>query len=346
MTLRSLSFSRQILPIAAVIGLIGAAIFIARGEPDRALVEAAETPARSTGRLADVARVAGAGIVEPSSEVVDIGSALSGLVTQVGVAPGDYVRRGQPLFSVDSRALRARIGESAAIVAEAQSGAEEARAAIAEARAGESAAAQQLALYRRITDAAAVSRSEVLRAEAELNLARERRQLAEARFAAARARIDAARATQQTAQTELARATVTAPMSGQILAVNIRAGEFVSSGGSPAGGAQPFIQMGETRPLHVRIDIDEHEAVRLQEGAAAIVSPRGAPDQQVEAAFVRVEPQIVPKRSLTNSASERVDVRVLQVIFRLPPTTRLRVGQQVDGFIPARAPASQRPGAQ
>ena len=48
------------------------------------------------------------------------------------------------------------------------------------------------------------------------------------------------------------------------------------------------------------------------------MSPRGASDRQVKASFVRAEPQVVPKRSLTNSAAERVDVRVLQVIYALP----------------------------
>ena len=49
------------------------------------------------------------------------------------------------------------------------------------------------------------------------------------------------------------------------------------------------------------------------------------------------EPLVVPKRSLTNTAAERVDVRVLQVIYALPEADGLfRVGQQVDAYIPAR----------
>jgi hypothetical protein len=71
--------------------------------------------------------------------------------------------------------------------------------------------------------------------------------------------------------------------------------------------------------------------------APAIVSPRGAAERQVTARFVRAEPLVVPKRSLTNSAAERVDVRVMQIIYALPPGGDLfRVGQQVDAFIPAK----------
>jgi hypothetical protein len=56
--------------------------------------------------------------------------------------------------------------------------------------------------------------------------------------------------------------------------------------------------------------------------------------------FVRVEPFVIPKKSLTGDNTERVDTRVLQVIFSLdrPDGTPLYVGQQVDVFIEATDP--------
>ena len=318
----NISFSRQILPILAIVGIIFAGFYIFGDLPDRQVSEPEQQPAKATGALADSARVAGAGIVEPASEIINIGSALSGLVTDLRVAPGDRVEKGQPLFQVDDRAVRARLTEARAAVGEA-------RAAIGEARTARSTARQQLALYEGLSDPAAVSRSEVIRAEGEA-------QAAASRLSVAQARLSAAQAQAASAQTELERLTVRAPIAGEILAVNIRPGEFVATQGG--GNAEPFIQMGETNPLHVRIDIDENEVIRVELGAAAIVSPRGAAQVQVEATFVRAEPQVVPKRSLTNSAAERVDVRVLQLIYALPQNAQsdaFRVGQQVDAFIPA-----------
>lgn len=318
----NLSFSRQILPIIALVGICLAALFIWTNLPDRELEEPANEPPKATGALADGARVAGSGIVEPASEVIDIGSALSGLVTDVRVVPGDRVEKGQVLFLVDDRAARARVSEAGAAIREA-------RASIAEAETARATATQQLALYESLDDPAAVSRSEVIRAEGEANAAT-------SRLGLARARLSAAQAQASSARTEVERLVVRAPIAGEILAVNIRPGEFVATQG---GNSRSFIQMGETNPLHIRVDIDENEAARVKLGAPAVVSPRGAAEIRVNAAFVRAEPQVVPKRSLTNSAAERVDVRVLQLIYALPQSDAadsFRVGQQIDAFIPAK----------
>ena len=304
--LKNLSFSRQILPVIAVFGLLFAVLFITFGLPDRVLSEPAREPARAPASLANKPRVAGSGIVEPSSELIQIGSALSGLVMRLSVQPGERVGRGQVLFVVDDRAARAQLREAEAAIASA-------RAGIAEAESARATAGRQLALYRSVSDPAAVSRAEVIRAEGDASAASERLQLARAQLQSAQARAASAR-------TEIDRLTVRAPSAGEILAVNIREGEFVSTMGG--GNAPAFIEMGQTQPLHVRIDIDEEQAPNVALGKPATVSPRGAAERQVQATFVRAEPLVVPKRSLTNSAAERVDVRVLQVIYALAGVQR------------------------
>jgi len=84
----------------------------------------------------------------------------------------------------------------------------------------------------------------------------------------------------------------------------------------------------------VRIDIDEADLSRLATPLEATVSPRGASSNRAQAKLVRIEPLVTPKRSLTNAVNERVDTRVLQVVYVLPASAKgFFPGQQVDAFI-------------
>ena len=131
---------------------------------------------------------------------------------------------------------------------------------------------------------------------------------------------------------ELDRLVVRALVDGRVLQVNVRPGEFV---GTPPN--QPLIVLGNTDRLHVRVDIDEYDITRFQPEARAVALPRGDLQEEYPLEFVRVEPFVVPKKSLTGDNTERVDTRVLQVIYKFDPADRppLFVGQQVEVFIDA-----------
>jgi multidrug efflux pump subunit AcrA (membrane-fusion protein) len=134
-------------------------------------------------------------------------------------------------------------------------------------------------------------------------------------------------------KTDLDRALVRAPVEGRVLQVNVRPGEYV---GTPP--SQPLIVLGSVNNLHIRVDIDEHDIPRayrsFRSDVAAVASPRGDPSQRFPLRFVRVEPYVMPKKSLTGDNTERVDTRVLQVIYRVDrDEPGLFVGMQVDVFL-------------
>jgi multidrug resistance efflux pump len=133
-------------------------------------------------------------------------------------------------------------------------------------------------------------------------------------------------------EVELDRLIVRSLVAGRVLQVNVRPGEFV---GTPAN--QPLVILGNTERLHVRVDIDEYDIPRFHAGLPAVAVPRGNLQEKYPLEFVRVEPFVVPKKSLTGDTTERVDTRVLQVIYEFDPAGRppLFVGQQVEVFIDA-----------
>jgi hypothetical protein len=103
--------------------------------------------------------------------------------------------------------------------------------------------------------------------------------------------------------------------------------------------------MGRDDPLHVRADIDETEAWRVRPESPAMARLRGNPAISVPLSFVRFEPYVLPKKSLSGDMSERVDTRVLQVIYAFAPKDfPAFVGQQVDVFIKATGREDAAPG--
>ncbi len=70
--------------------------------------------------------------------------------------------------------------------------------------------------------------------------------------------------------------------------------------------------------------------------APAVATVRGNRDLKTDLQFVRIEPYVVPKRSLTGESTERVDTRVLQVLYSFDrDALPVYVGQQMDVFIEA-----------
>ena len=89
--------------------------------------------------------------------------------------------------------------------------------------------------------------------------------------------------------------------------------------------------------------IDVEIATRRRHVHACPRRRQGNPSLQTPLEFVRFELYVMSKRSLTGDSSERVDTRVLQVIYRFSADRfPIHVGQQMDVFIEARqSPRSQ-----
>jgi len=131
---------------------------------------------------------------------------------------------------------------------------------------------------------------------------------------------------------EIERRTIRAPVTGSILQIKTRLGEFAQGGVL----ATPLMLLGDTKFLHLRVDIDENDAWRVRPGASALAFIRGNRDLNAPLQFERFEPYVIPKVSLTGQSTERTDTRVLQVIYSFDPAALpVYVGQQVDVFIEA-----------
>ena len=88
--------------------------------------------------------------------------------------------------------------------------------------------------------------------------------------------------------------------------------------------------------MNVRVDVDEHDAWRVRPDAPAIGYLQGNNKIGAKLHFVRFEPYVIPKVSLTGAPTERVDTRVLQLIHSFErDDLPIYVGQQLDVYIDA-----------
>ncbi|MFN0133041.1 MAG: HlyD family secretion protein [Phycisphaerales bacterium] len=342
-----------VIPLVALAG-IALAVQTVRSENRQ---QPAAPPVAAPAKSPYSASVAGAGLVEASTQNIAIGAPVAGVVVEVPVVAGAQVKAGDALFRVDDRAAKAELEVRRAALRGAEAELEQlvaqprsedlppARARVAETRAILEDLRAQLANWEAVPDKRAVAQDTLSSKRFAVKTAESRLAESEAQLAlleagawgplkkVAEARVASARASMEAAQTEVDRLTVRAPVSGQVLQVNIRVGEY-----APANAGSGLVLMGETRTLHVRVDVDENDAWRLKPGASARASLRGNSALKVELKFVRIEPYVIPKRSLTGDSSERVDTRVLQVIYAFAgDALPVYPGQQMDVFIDAPA---------
>jgi RND family efflux transporter MFP subunit len=216
--------------------------------------------------------VAASGIIEALSENVSIGVPESALVTKVHVKVWDAVKVGQPLFMLDDREIRAQLAVN------------EANTTVAEATLWR--LVDQLKRLQGVNDPRAVSQDEMRTKENDVTVAH--------------AQLEAARAQVAQSKIQLERMTILAPRAGTILQVKVRPGEYAS-----ATPKDPAMLLGDLDHLQVRADVDEQNAPRLQPGQTATAYVKGDTMQPIELSFVRIEPYVVPKTSLTGSSTER-----------------------------------------
>jgi HlyD family secretion protein len=348
----NLSYRRMALPLVAL-AMAGLGFYHVNRESQSA---PATAPPQSPPRSPYDNSIAASGVVEARTENIALGAALPGLVLEVYVPSdrvGTHVKAGQPLFRVDDRHLKAQLkvaeGQLASAEArlaklEKQPRPEELPPSLAKVKATAANVARLQDPYeraRRLIGTSAVAQEEYIsRLQAYETAVQEHRQ-AQAEYEllkagawkpdidVARASVREAHAQVEQVKTEIARATVVAPVDGVVLQVNVRAGERVSD-----QDAKALMVLGDISTYHVRVDIDERDIARFRRGAPGRAYPRGETAHEMTMRFKRVEPFVVPKKSLTGENTERVDTRVLQVLYAIERSEHpVYVGQQLDVFI-------------
>lgn len=267
-----------------------------------------QVPPRMPASNPYVNAIAASGIIEAVDRNIAIGTPTSGLITDIYVKVSDQVKKGDPLFKMDTRELEAQLNLQKANIHVAEATVKRLE--------------DQLNRLHDVGDPRAVSMDLIETRENDVKVAE--------------AQLDANIAEYERTEDLIDRLLVVAPRDGIILQNNIRVGEYHNT-----SSTEPAMLLGDLSKLQVRVDIDEQNASRFQKDDKATAFPKNNTQLKIPLSFDRIEPYVIPKRSLTGASNERVDTRVLQVIytFKQPENFNVYVGQQVDVFIEAIPPS-------
>jgi HlyD family secretion protein len=329
------NFGKRLLLVGLAVLGVGYAVYYSVWGQQAAPASELKVSDRPSNESAAV--LAGVGIVESPGGSVAVAPPLPGVVKWVideEQFRGKVIKKDEVLLELDDREYRAKLVVYQAKLASAQADLKRTqelpreedlvplRAAVKEAQATVAESKRYEELYRRLLKEGtrteeeyyqkyfAFKKAEAQLEVAEANLKREEAGAWEFEELVKEAAVKLAEAEVAQVENDLARLVVRCGSEATLLQVDVRNGEYV---GSPPG--ETVIMLGSAKK-HVRVYLDALDAPRFQSGASATARIPGDPSNRaIPLNYVAEEPLIVPKPIQTGEATERVDVRVLPVIY-------------------------------
>lgn len=306
--------------------------------------------------------ISAVGIVEARGGNIYIGSSLNRIVDKIEVVVGQKVKEGDVLFTLESHDLKAELISRKLDLEKAQTDLkklealprqEDLDAAEAEYNRTKVDLDQAKNQYQRVDglqNSGAMSDEEVSRRrfayeesqarfkQSEANLAKVKSGAWPPDVEIARLQVKQAEAAVKRVETEIDRTIVRAPADATVLQIKIHEGEFPPAESSRA----PSMIIGNIETLNLRVSINQFDASFYKPESPAVAFLQGNSEISFPLTFVNIEPYFVPKQNLNNDITEKVDTRVLQVIYCFEEgEKRVFVGQQMDVYIETQFPPKE-----
>jgi multidrug resistance efflux pump len=295
------------------------------------------------------------GIVEGRQRELALRFEIVGRLVAVDVREGAAIRQGQVLARLDSSVWDVELARAKANVAKAKaehellvagSRPEVRRFARAEARRAKSEASHAKKTLDRISGLAA---GRVI-TDQELDDKRALLQAATAKYEAAIAKLEEAEADPRKEEVKIALAKIAmeeaqvryvetmltktqlrAPCDGIVLRRRGEPGELVGP-----ESEEPLLIVADSNEPRVRAFVEELDAMHVGPDCRAYVLVDGMPNVRFPGQVVHCAPYMVPKTNFSNKPSERVDVKVREIVIRLDrgeKVDRLVIGLPVECYI-------------
>lgn len=294
--------------IFITIGILLAALVLSQvmGKGDSAEKVVIEKTAKRT----IIESVNASGKVYPEVEV-KISPDISGEITELNVAEGDSVRRGQVLARIYADIYALQRDEAASRVNQSSATVDNSSAALDALKANLEQAQQSFERNKKLYEDKVISKAELEQYETTLKSSQANYNAAQQNIRSLKANVQASQVGLNKANKDLSRATLTAPMDGVISSLKIKKGERVAGNSFNVG--TEMMTVADMSVLEVRVDVGENDIVKISIGDSADVEVDAYNNRKFKGVVTKIASSTKTSTGLTTSN----DVTNYEVRIRL-----------------------------
>ncbi len=226
------------------------------------------------------------GTVEASSTVT-IKSQVSGELMQVFFREGDFVKKGEELFKIDSRTQEAQLNQAQANLAKNEAALAQIEANLARDIAQQKYAQSEATRSRSLLEKHLVSKEQAEQSNSNAEAAEATVRADQAAVQSARATIEAAKADIANARVMLSYSSIRSPLDG-------RTGNLVIKQGNIIGPNTELTTINQVEPTYVTFSIPETQLPSVKKGQTVTVSQQNSPSSQESGALFFIDNAIDP----------------------------------------------------
>ncbi len=239
------------------------------------------------------------GKIYPEIEV-KVSPDISGEITELNVAEGDTVKRGQILARIYADVYNIQRTQAASGVAQSQAqvGVQQAQVSNSQAALGALQAQQEQAertynMQKQLFNDKVISASEFNVSDANYKTAKANYNAAvqsingvKASVQSARANVQTAQASLQKANTDLGRTAILAPSDGVVSLLNVKKGEKVAGNSFNVG--TEMLRIADMDKIEVRVDVGENDVPKVKLGDSALISVDAYSDRKFKGIVTQI----------------------------------------------------------
>ena len=258
------------------------------------------------------------GKIYPEVEV-KISPDISGEITELNVAEGDTVKKGQLLARIYADVYNIQRNQAASGVTQSQAQVANSQAALDALKAQQEQAQRTYTMQKSLYNDKVISQSEFNVADANYKTAKANYNAALAGIRGGEANVQSARENLAKANTDLGRTAITAPMDGVVSLLSVKKGEKVAGNSFNVG--TEMLRIADMSKIEIRVDVGENDVPKVKLGDSAIITIDAYSDRKFKGVVTQIASSNNGAASESVLANTSTDVTQYKVYIRLAPSS-------------------------